>query len=150
MTIELTKRQFELLLQLVYMGRYCYGIVEKPETMTAEQGELIHLVNKIYTIASQTDGLKHLVSDYPDGRMRGSIELEDRNAEFLDVATKNMALDYLADHLAKDEIERVYGDLPKDSLETYTRWSKLFEAAYDSIREDLEKNKFKNIRLHLP
>ena len=150
MTIDLTHRQFELLLQLVYMGRYCYAIVERPETMTAEEGELIHLVNKIYKIASETPGLTHLADDYPDGRMRASIEVENRNEAFLNAALDRMVNEHLANGLASGEIKRTYGELPKEDPDDYAKWSRLYEAAYESMLDDLEKNGLKHIRWQLP
>ncbi len=150
MKIDLTHRQFELLLQLVYMGRYCHGIVERPETMTAEEGELIHLVNKFNLIAFETEGLKHLASLDPDGRVRASLEVEQRTVGILQEANDKLLDELLASHLANDEIERVYGDLPKNTIENYTIWSRLYEAAYEPILAELQQNELKNIRLHLP
>ncbi len=150
MILNLTHRQFELLLQLVYMGRYCYGIVERPETMTAEEGELIHLVNKIYKKAAETEGLEHLVLDNPNRKLSASIEVENRNEEFLNAALDGMIAERLAGHLASDEIDRVYGELPKETTEQYAHWSRLYEAAYEPILEELQKNDLKNIRLDLP
>ena len=43
-TLDLTHRQYELLLQMVYMADYCYAVVPRPETMTPEQGEIEHFL----------------------------------------------------------------------------------------------------------
>jgi hypothetical protein len=117
--------------------------------MTPEEGELIHLVNKLSKIASETEGLQHLANDFPDGKLRASLEVEKRALAVLDEATDKLLMDLLASKLASDEIERVYGELPKDSTEEYARWSRLFEAAHEPILEELQKNGYKNVRLQM-
>lgn len=150
MNINLTERQFELLYLLVYMGRFCHGIVQRPETMTAEEGELLHLVNKLSFIAKETKGLEHLVSDFPDGKLRPSLFVEHKTIDILNKANSELLAEMLAGNLASDEIKRVYGDLPKNTKEEYANWSRLYEAAYEYIYEDIKKNEMANIRLVKP
>lgn len=149
-TLDLTHRQYELLLQMVYMARYCYSFVERPETMTPEQGEIIHLAKKIFTIASQTEGLKHLANNYPNGHMSASIEVENRNEELLNDALDRLIIERFSSHLASEEVDRVYGPVSYDDPEEHKKWSKIYTTVKEAVEEEMAKNEFKNIRLHLP
>ncbi len=150
MTINLTHRQYELLLQMVYMAQYCSAFVTRPETMTPEQGEMVHLAKKIYTIASQTEGLKHLANDYPNGKMGASIEVENKNEEFLNEALDRLIIERLSSHFASEEVERVYGPVSYDDPGEHKKWSRIYTTVKDAMVEEMTKNEFKNIRLHLP
>lgn len=149
-SLDLTHRQFELLLQLMYMGDYCRIVVPRPETMTPEQGEIEHLKNKIYTLAANTDGLRHLTNDYPDSHMRASIEVENRNEEILNEALDRLIIERLSSHMASEEVRRVYGPVRYDDPEEHQKWSKIFTTVKEAVEAELTKNEFKNIRLHLP
>ena len=149
-TLDLTHRQFELLLQLVYMGDYCRIVVPRPAEMTAEQGEVEHLKNKIYALAAKTEGLKHLADDYPDGHMRASIEVENRNEEILNEALDRLIIERLSSHFASEEVERVYGPVSYDDPEEHKKWSRIYTTVKDAMVKEMTKNEFKNIRLHLP
>ncbi len=148
MKIELTYRQFELLLKLVFLGSDCHDVVEKPYLITTKECETHQLVNKLYRIAAETDGVKHLVDIDLEGKPCASEEFENQCNDLLDDAIDILMYEQLASELAIKELQRVYGKNVFDGMDTNKRL-RLIKTVYEPYLEKLQKNDLDNIRLVL-
>ena len=82
--------------------------------------------------------------------MSASIEVENRNEELLNEGLDGLIIERFSDHLASEEVERVYGPVRYDDPVEHKKWSKIYTTVKEAVVEELTKNEFKNVRLQLP
>ncbi|HFA48904.1 MAG TPA: hypothetical protein ENJ95_07805 [Bacteroidetes bacterium] len=154
MTLHLTDRQLEILVLMVYIGRYYMSIVENPETMNPEEGEIIHFEDKIYQFAHKSENCSHLVE--PGGpagsRLSVSLDMERRALDILHRADQDWLIGVLATSMARRDLNDKYGKTVVKEMENndWTKYSRLMEVAMEPYEKEIGENGLDNLRFVPP
>jgi len=150
MKINLTERQFELLLQLVYLGRFTMNIVEDPRKMSPEEGEVIQLVKHLYHVA-HTSGIASELVSVTDGKLYSSLEMERRTGEIIQALHRDGFIDKLSGKLAHRDMVEKYGKTALEEMEdkSWLQYRRLLDVAMEPYQEEFHKNGIQNLRLVL-
>ena len=145
MNIELTKKEFELLLQLVYTGNWVINSNRRQPIKKFDD-----LESKLFSLC-KTAGLDRL-AEY-DQRHREWIparDFEDQTglAEHIDDYDEYTAMDVLIHRLAERDLHEMYGsDVEHMSRE---EWNTKLEELEKRYAEEFEQHDLRHLRLSFP
>ncbi len=143
MEIKLTKKQYECLAKLVYLGNWMVNAHRLPDEMIKEYDDM---EGYIFSLAKGTGLDKYIEYDEELNMFFPTVEfeLESEIGEYIEDYSNSTFWEELIDRISERDLEREYGEKAVERMSPEERIKKL-TPFYDKYASEFEKNGIEKI-----